>query len=100
MDEKELNNRLRDLIGEIAKLPKKDQKNLKPLIEETKRRQKEIKEDADKIHKSIEDLRICISYILFDLEATRRERDNLIKILKNQNKDDNDDNPNTISGEM
>lgn len=100
MDEKELNKRLRDLIGEVANLKKRDQEKLQPLIKETKQRQKDIKKNVDKVHKSIEDLTICVKYILFDLEATRRERDNLIKILKNKNKDNNDDNPNTISEEM
>lgn len=47
--------------------------------------------DIDNFNKNVNDfnnglanLRIYIGYLLFDLEATRRERDLLKKILENQ----------------
>jgi hypothetical protein len=83
----EFNYRLRELIAEITTLPIDKQKQLIPLIEETKKRQNTIKENVDKINQSLDGLRICLKYMLFDLEATRRERDALKKILNDEEKD-------------
>lgn len=98
MNDKEFNTRLRELIAEIANLPKKQQKQLGSLIDETKQRHKDIKKNMDEVAESLEDLRICIKYLLFDLEATRRERDRLRKMLSNWSTDD--DKPNGTDGEM
>jgi chromosome segregation ATPase len=98
MDENEFNNKLRELINEIAALPKDKQEQLKPLVEETKKRHEDIKEDISKISRSLADLRICLKYLLFDLEATKRERDKMkAKLDKQQPRDDD---PNKIEGEM
>ena len=37
------------------------------------------------LQKSIETLRIVVHYLIFDLEATRRERDELSKMLQDLN---------------
>ncbi|RLC89125.1 MAG: transcriptional regulator [Chloroflexi bacterium] len=101
MDEDTFNKKLRELIREIASPPADKQKQLAPLVEETKSRHNEIKENVDKVTKSLSDLRICIKYLLFDLEATRRERDRLKNIVDNQPpKDADDDEPNKAEGEM
>lgn len=84
MDESTFNKKLQELIQEIAHLPPDKQEQLAPLIEETKKRHEVIKEASDQINKSILDLRICIKYLLFDLEATKRERDALKKRLADQ----------------
>ena len=99
MDEETFNRRIRELIREIANLPADKQKQLAPLVEETQARHKEIKENVDKVTKSLGDLRICLKYLLFDLEATRRERDRLKAAMDNQPPKD-DDEPNKAEGEM
>lgn len=81
MDEKELNGKLRELILITANLPPDSKK------------QQGQSTDTNPITKSLTDLQICIKYIMFDLEATRRERDQLKEIL-------DDDEPNLASGEM
>lgn len=88
MDKATFNNKLRELIQEITNLP----------VEETKKRHKAIKDNIDQVAKSLIDLRICLKYLLFDLEATRRERDALKAILNKRNGED--DKPNKAEGEM
>lgn len=88
MDSKKFNSELRALITEIAGLPADQQKRLQPLIQETERRQREITKNMNDIAMSFVDLRICVKYLLFDLEATRRERNDLKDILDNQSPDD------------
>jgi len=83
MDEKAFDQSLRELIWEAASLPADHKEKLTPLVEATKQLHKEIKDNEDKIADSLTNLRICIKYILFDLEATRRERDHLRAMLDN-----------------
>ncbi len=80
MNEEEFNNKLQELIRTVADLPTDEQK------------QNQHKIEVDKIIKSLTDLRICIKYLIFDLEATRRERDQFKKKLEQL--PDNDDEPN------
>jgi len=97
MNEEQFNAKLRELIKEIASLPQDKQDALNRLAGETKQRHKAIKESVDNVTKSLSDLRICLKYIMFDLEATRRERDQLQMMLGN---DDDDDTPRKAEGEM
>lgn len=101
MDEATFNAKLQELIREITNLPADKQKQLAPLIEETKKRHKAVKDKIDQITKSLTDLRICLKYLLFDLEATRRERDQLRATLdKKPPKNEDDDTLNKAEGEM
>ena len=81
ISEEEFNNKLQELIRVVADLPVDKQK------------QDQHKIEVNKITRSLTDLRICIKYLIFDLEATRRERDQFKKIL-------DDDEPNRANGEM
>lgn len=85
MKQEEFNKKIKDLIKEIAKLPTSKQKKLGSLVQETEKRQTEITNNIEEASKSLDDLRIYLKYLLFDLEATRRERDQLRDQL-----DDND----------
>lgn len=87
MDEDTFNSRLQELIQEIAHLPIDKQKKIAPLIEETKKRHKEIKENSDQLERSFTELRICLKYLLFDLEATTRERNQLRRRLNKRDED-------------
>ncbi len=80
MNEKEINEKLRELIRIIANTPTKETKP-------------QHKDNTDNITKSLTDLRICLKYLLLDLEATRRERDYLRVMLSEQQSTDDDDQP-------
>ncbi len=92
MNDEEFNERLRELIHVIANLPPKDRQQLELLAAETQKRHKDIKENVDRVTKSLGDLRICLKYLMFDLEATRRERNSLKEMLENQSSDDDEPN--------
>lgn len=101
MNANEFNAQIKELIREIVDSQKdKQEKQEKPetLVNSTQQRRLDIKKNADKVTQSLDNLRICIKYILFDLEATRRERDRvkamLSDILSNNNK------PKKAEGEM
>lgn len=93
MDNKTFNEELRKLIQEIIGPQKDKQKESETLTKTTKKQCKDAEEEDKITTKYLMDLRIYLKYILFDLEATKRERNSLKKQLNNQRtRNDDDDN--------
>jgi len=84
MDEATFQRRLGELVAQIDSLPEPDRAKLILLAEETKQRHQELKKTVSGLHESIDFLRLSIKYLLFDLEATRRENACLRKMLEEQ----------------
>jgi hypothetical protein len=63
-------------------LPEGERDRLRQLAQETKDRHDQIKKSVNAIQDSIDFLRLGIKYMLFDLEATRRENAYLRKMLE------------------
>jgi hypothetical protein len=85
MDESTFQNKLSELVKEINTLPESERQRLMLLAEETKQRHRELKKTVSGLHDSIDFLRLSIKYLLFDLEATRRENGRLRKMLEEDN---------------
>lgn len=83
MNEELFQRKLNDLIQEIRILPPDEQDKLHALAEETVKRHRDLKKSVSSLQESIDYLRLSIKYILFDLEATRRENGYLRKMLDN-----------------
>lgn len=81
MDGELFKKQLDALIAEIGSLPKSEQVKLEKLVEETKTRHDDMKKTFSVIQESIDFLRLSIKYIVFDLEATRRENEYLRRLL-------------------
>ncbi len=95
MNEADFQKRLAELVAEIDTLPQAERDRLRKLAEETKGRHDQIKESVSNLQESIDFLRLGIKYMLFDLEATRRENSYLRKMLEQDpNNGNNNDNNN------
>lgn len=81
MDEGVFQRKLSELVAEIGTLPVDQRDKLTLLAEETKQRHQELKKTVTNLQESIDFLRLSIKYLLFDLEATRRENTYLRKML-------------------
>ena len=88
MDEKTFQRKLGELIEEIRLLPSSQRKRLELLAQETKDRHAELKKSVSSLQDSMDYLRLSIKYLLFDLEATRRENAYLRKLLEEKNDQD------------
>lgn len=91
MDEADFQKRLAELVAVIETLPEGERDRLRQLANQTKDRHEQIKKSVGAIQDSIDFLRLGIKYMLFDLEATRRENCYLRKMLEqdpNSNKDE------------
>ena len=84
MDEATFQKKLGELVSQIDSLPEPDRAKLTLLAEETKQRHQELKKTVSGLQESIDFLRLSIKYLLFDLEATRRENGYLRKMLEEQ----------------
>jgi nitric oxide reductase activation protein len=86
MDEMTFQKKLSELVKEIGTLPASQRKKLEMLAEQTKQRHVELKKSVTSLQDSLDYLRLSIKYLLFDLEATRRENSYLRKMLEDSDK--------------
>ncbi len=84
MDEKAFQKKLAELMGEISTLPPAERKKLEAMARETQNRQQRLRKTVSDLQESIDYLRLSIKYLVFDLEATRRENNYLRKMLEQQ----------------
>ena len=85
MNEETFQRKLSELIAEIATLPAGERDRLELLAEQTRERHRQLKETVSSLQESIDFVRLSIKYMLFDLEATRRENQQLRKMLEDTN---------------
>ena len=86
MDESTFQRKLGELVKEIGTLPPSQRKRLETLAQETKQRHTELQKSVSSLQDSLDYLRLSIKYLLFDLEATRRENSYLRKLLEESDK--------------
>ncbi len=84
MNEQEFRQRLEDLICQIGEMPAPERARLEQLAEETKARHERMKKTIADLQESLDYLRLSVKYLVFDLEATRRENQYLRKLLDRQ----------------
>lgn len=81
MTDADFNQKLSQMMQQIDSLPASEQTKLKALAEETRERQEKLKTTVSSLQESLDYLRLSIKYLVFDLEATRRENQYLRKLL-------------------
>lgn len=84
MNEQEFQQKLGDLIKQISDLPEADRARLQELAQETNSRHSSMKKTITDLQESLDYLRLSIKYLVFDLEATRRENEYLRKLIDSQ----------------
>ena len=84
MDERDFQGKLGELIKQIGGLAPEKQEALSQLALETQDRHQKMQKTVTELQDSLDYLRLSIKYVLFDLEATRRENAYLRKLLEKQ----------------
>ena len=77
MNDHEFQDKLGNLISQIEDLPSEKREELLQLAEETRGRREKIKQTIRGLQDSLDHLRLSVKYLVFDLEATRRENEYL-----------------------
>ncbi len=84
MNEQDFQQKLGELITQINNLPEAERGPLEQLAEETRERHDRMKKTVADLQDSLDYLRLSIKYLVFDLEATRRENEYLRKLIDSQ----------------
>ena len=84
MDKTELRRRLAELLTAMATLPASDQEKLELLAAKSKNQSLHQQSKANAVQEGLDFLRVAVKYLLFDLEATRRENSFLRWLLQQQ----------------
>ena len=82
MNEQEFQSKLAELMGEITTLPAAERKKLEALADDARARHERLRQTVSSLQESLDYLRLSIKYLVFDLEATRRENGYLRKMLE------------------
>ena len=82
MDEALFQKKLAELVAEIGTLPPGERQRLEVLAEQTRQRHEKLKKSISSLQDSLDFLRLSIKYLLFDLEATKRENKSLRRMLE------------------
>ncbi|MBI1189482.1 MAG: transcriptional regulator [Tepidisphaera sp.] len=91
MNEQDFQSKLGDLIKQIEALPEDQRGPLQCIAQETKDRHERMKKTVADLQESLDYLRLSVKYLVFDLEATRRENDYLRKLIESQSRRDEND---------
>lgn len=84
MTDNDFQQSLGELLSQIDRMPADQKERLSALAEEARERQEKMKKTVTDLQDSMDYLRLSIKYLLFDLEATRRENAYLRKLLEKQ----------------
>ena len=82
MNEQDFQRKLAELMVEISTLPPTERAKLEKLADETRARHERLRATVSSLQESLDYLRLSIKYLVFDLEATRRENTYLRKIIE------------------
>lgn len=89
MTENEFQSRLATLLGQIDSLPEDQRPKLAKLAVETQGRHQRMKKTIAELQDSLDSLRLSVKYLVFDLEATRRENKYLRNMLETDSNEGN-----------
>ena len=84
MNEDLFQNKIAEARDRISQLSEEQRGPLLAILEETVRRHDEMKQNFSRIHDAMAEWQLMVKYLIFDREATARERDELRRKLGNQ----------------
>ena len=85
MDDTSLEEKLNELVKEFGETAEPQNRKLVKLAKQAQANRKKLEKSINSLQESLDYLRVCIKYQVFDLEATRRENQYLRKLLEEDN---------------
>ncbi|MGI9014132.1 MAG: transcriptional regulator [Phycisphaerales bacterium] len=86
MDEQHFQSKFTELMNRIKELPEAERSRLEQMADDTRRRRERLQSSITELQDSLDHLRLTVKYLVFDLEATRRENNYLRKMLEEANR--------------
>jgi hypothetical protein len=88
MDEQTFQARFSELLNKIKQLPEVQRAQIEQIAQQTKARRAQIQSSLGELQESLDYLRLSVKYLVFDLEATRRENAYLRRLIEKSGKED------------
>lgn len=88
MNDQDFQQKLATLMDQIEAAPEAQRPQLRQLAEETRSRHERMRRVIGDLQESLDYLRLSVKYLVFDLEATRRENQYLRRMLDEQARGD------------
>ena len=82
MDDTDFNEKLFEILKETEAFPSPEQEKVFNLTRKSRESHEKIQQKLNNLQQSLDYLRLGIKYLIFDLEATRRENMDLRKRLE------------------
>ncbi len=79
-----LEEKVNELVKTVAGINSPQCRKLVMLAKKAKENHQKLAQSVNTLQESLDYLRVCIKYQMFDLEATRRENQSLRKMLKDK----------------
>jgi len=86
MEDAVFEDRINELVKEIGAIPAPNKQKLIQLAKRTGQCHKKLSKSVQQLQESLDCLRVSVKYLVFDLEATRRENASLKKALEDKKK--------------
>ena len=86
MNEAVFEKKLEELVKELSSMPGLQREKLTILVAQANDRHKQLREKTQILNESLDYLKVGIKYLVFDLEATRRENSYLRQLLENSDR--------------
>ncbi|MFO0828418.1 MAG: hypothetical protein U0572_09735 [Phycisphaerales bacterium] len=87
MDEMTFQQKMTEIMNRIRELPDAERERSVPAAEAIGERREKITKSVAELQESLDYLRLSVKYLIFDLEATRRENAYLRKMIEQTNRD-------------
>jgi hypothetical protein len=91
MSEQEFNTKVAQLITQLETVPAAEREEMTKMVMDTKSRHETVSKTIVELQDAIGNLRLSIKYLVFDLEATRRENALLRKLVEQRMDDNNEE---------
>jgi hypothetical protein len=88
MEDPKIEDKLNELLKEFDATTSPEHQNLANLARQASDNFQKLRKSVDSLQESLDYLRVCIKYQLFDLEATRRENKKLKEMLEKKLEND------------
>ncbi|MBN1124057.1 MAG: hypothetical protein JXA82_03555 [Sedimentisphaerales bacterium] len=84
METSDFEKQLNDLVNEFGSIPEPNRSKIILLARRKRESEKKLKKSMEDLQSALDYLRVCVKYMMFDLEATRRENQYLRKLLEDK----------------
>ncbi|HZW08472.1 MAG TPA: hypothetical protein VFF69_01080 [Phycisphaerales bacterium] len=84
MDDRNFDAQLADVLEHLDGIPPADRDRINRLASATRARHEHMRKTLADLQDSLDHLRLSVKYLVFDLEATRRENQYLRRLIESQ----------------